>query len=260
MICCIISIIRPGGLEHVEGKWFVRCYLRDCVSRQMRSTHIVTLMLLLKVGSLFLRAQVSLLTVRVTWLTLRVRHCMKLSLVRNLVIPPTVLKILVLWLMMAGLTQVSFLAFEVQNTLSYWDGSSWSASTPGSEALTIADVLGTSTTTVTDYSITNPIGLVDQADAEGGVHSHLDFEINLAAASGAYLLELALVGFSDQALTNLIVPASDSFFIVFNYGMDEEIFEAGVDALGVSEVPLPAAWLFLASGLGTLALGRRVKK
>jgi hypothetical protein len=152
-----------------------------------------------------------------------------------------------------------YLAFEVVNTLSYWDGINWSSSTAGSESLLVADVLGTTTTTVTGSSIINAIGLVDQADAEGGVHSHLDFEIDLAAASGAYLLELALLGFSDQALTDLIVPASGSFFIAFNYGMDEELFEAGVDALGVSEVPLPAAWLFLASGVGALLLGRRLK-
>ena len=151
-----------------------------------------------------------------------------------------------------------YLAFEVINTLSYWDGTTWSASTSGSESLLITDVLGT-TTTVTDALITHSIGLIDQADAEGGVHSHLDFEIDLTAASGAYLLELALLGFSDQALTNQIASTSDSFYIAFNYGMDEALFETGIDALGVSEVPLPATWLLFASGLGSLLLRRRVK-
>lgn len=152
-----------------------------------------------------------------------------------------------------------YLAFEVVNTLSYWDGLSWSASTPGSESLFITDVSGTATTAVTDTLISNPIGLIDQADAEGGVHSHLDFEIDLAAAAGAYLLEVTLLGFSDQALTNQIVSASDSFYIAFNYGLDDAIFETGIDALGVTEVPVPAAWIFLTSGLGMLLLGRRIK-
>ncbi len=151
-----------------------------------------------------------------------------------------------------------YLAFGVVNTLQYWDGTSWSAATPGTESLFITDALG-AITEITDTAITNPTGLVDQADVDGGVHSHLDFEIDMSAASGAYLLELALLGFSDQALTNQIVPNSESFFIAFNYNLDEEIFEAGIDALGVSEVPLPAAWLFLASGLGSLLLGRRIK-
>jgi hypothetical protein len=152
-----------------------------------------------------------------------------------------------------------YLAFEAVNTLSYWNGTSWSASTAGSESLFITDVSGTATTTVSDNTITNAIGLIDQADAEGGVHAHLDFEIDLAASPGAYLLELVLLGFSDSALTNEIVPASDSFYIAFNYGMDDALFETGIDALGVSEVPLPGAWLFLTSGIGMLLLGRRAK-
>lgn len=157
-------------------------------------------------------------------------------------------------------TPGDFLAFDVVNTLSFWDGASWLTSTPGSETLSITDVVGTSTTTVSDSLITNSLGLIDQSDGDGGVHTHLEFLIDSNATAGTYLLEFILRGFSDSGLTNEAYTASDSVFIAFNFGLTEESFETSIDALGVTAaVPVPAAWLFLASGLGALVMGRRLK-
>ena len=147
------------------------------------------------------------------------------------------------------------LGFEVQSVLNFWDGVSWEAT--GSDSVSLIDTLD-ETTTVSATGIINPVGVIDEADSEGGVHTHIDFAINESAATGAYLVELVLKGFTDATLTNSFT-ASDSIFIAFNYGLDEEAYELSVDALGISEVPVPAAWLFLASGLGALVLGRRVK-
>ena len=147
------------------------------------------------------------------------------------------------------------LGFEVQSVLNFWDGVSWEAT--GSDSVSLIDTLAV-TTNVSATGIVNPVGIIDEADAEGGVHTHIDFAINESAATGAYLVELVLKGFTDATLTNSFT-ASDSIFIAFNYGLDEEAYELSVDALGISEVPVPAAWLFLASGLGALVLGRRAK-
>ena len=147
------------------------------------------------------------------------------------------------------------LGFEVQSVLNFWDGISWEAT--GSDSVSLIDTLN-AVTTVSATGIVNPIGIIDEADAEGGVHTHIDFAINDSAATGAYLVEFVLKGFTDATLTNSFT-SSDSIFVAFNFGLDEEAYELSVDALGISEVPVPAAWIFLASGLGALVLGRRAK-
>ena len=149
----------------------------------------------------------------------------------------------------------NILGFEVQSVLTYWDGVNWAAT--GSDSISITDTLN-NVTTVSASSIVNAVGVIDEADPEGGVHTHIEFEINESAASGAYLLEFVLQGFTDVTLANNFA-SSDTIFVAFNYGLDEEDFELSVDALGVAAVPVPAAWIFLASGLGSLLLGRRAK-
>lgn len=152
-----------------------------------------------------------------------------------------------------------FLAYEATGTLQFWDGIAWGSTT---ETLTIVDnAAATANTLITSLGVTNALGYIDAADPEGGVHTHIpSFSVDEFAASGAYLIEMALRGFSDAALTNGIYNPSDSFFIAFNYGMDEELFEAGIDALGVAAVPVPAAGLLMASALGCMTVLRRAKK
>ena len=75
---------------------------------------------------------------------------------------------------------------------------------------------------------------------------HPIFSINEASPSGSYLLEFTAVmdGYTD----------SDSFWIVFNLGMDDEEFEGTVEWVEDNLVPAPGALALL--GLAGLA-GRR---
>jgi len=76
-------------------------------------------------------------------------------------------------------------------------------------------------------------------------------------ATSAYAEPHAHAGDVDSVFEDGVIAVETG--IAFNYGLDEEAYELSVDALGISEVPVPAAWLFLASGLGALVLGRRAK-
>ena len=75
---------------------------------------------------------------------------------------------------------------------------------------------------------------------------HPIYSINPAADAGSYLLEFTAVmdGFT----------SSDSFWIVFNLGMDDEEFEGTVEWVEDNLVPAPGALALL--GLTGLA-GRR---
>ncbi len=154
-----------------------------------------------------------------------------------------------------SLTPGQVLGYQILNPLSFWDGTNWISTTPGSETITISDSVG-APTVVSDSSIIEALGFIEYAGADGGVSdTHLDFEISNPATTGAYLLELVLVGYEADLTTNLNIT-SDTFFIAFNFGMDEEDYEASIDAL--APVPVPAAWLLMLSGLAPLAL-RRLK-
>ena len=157
-----------------------------------------------------------------------------------------------------GLTPGDFFALEAVGNLQFFDGTSFTATT-GTEAISIFGNAGP-TTVVDGSSILNPFAIVETATAAGLIDDeHVDFEIN-GAAAGTYLIEFVLSAFTDLSGTTPAVDSSDSFFIAFNFGLDEEIFESAVDSLGIaSEVPVPAAWVFLASGLGSLVAGRRLR-
>ena len=81
--------------------------------------------------------------------------------------------------------------------------------------------------------------IIAQADSFGEIHAHIDFTL-AGGALGAYGVMLSLA--TDQAGVADSLP----FAILFNNGLEEDLFEAGVEALNAQVVPLPAAaWLFL---------------
>lgn len=77
---------------------------------------------------------------------------------------------------------------------------------------------------------------------------HPIFSIDSAAASGSYLLEFTM------AMDGL--QTSDSFWIVFNFGMDDEDFEATVEWAESNIVPVPGV-LAIFTVAGASLAGRR---
>ena len=157
----------------------------------------------------------------------------------------------------SGLSQTNVLAYEATGTLQFWDNGAWTAS---SDTLTIVDNSVLANTLIGGVSVSNPLGVISFADDEGGVHSHItSFGLNAGAASGAYMIELVVKGFasfdtSTGALGADLGIDSDAFFIAFNHGLDDEVFEGIVEA---AAVPVPAAVWFFASALGAMGAIRR---
>ena len=139
------------------------------------------------------------------------------------------------------------LGFEGLGPLQFWNGSQWTVPV-GGESIEVIDVLS-DRYFFDALSSPSGVGFVDAADPEGGIHSHVEFEIGAGAGtptSGAYLIELALSGYEADQITQAYAD-SESFFIAFNLGMDEVAFEASIDAL--ASIPLPAGLPLMLSGM-----------
>ena len=76
---------------------------------------------------------------------------------------------------------------------------------------------------------------------------HPFWSVNSDAANGAYLVELtaAMAGYE----------TSESFYVVFNLGLEEDDYEASVDWVAGNLVPAPGVLALL--GMGGLAVRRR---
>ncbi len=138
------------------------------------------------------------------------------------------------------------IGFNVLGPLLFWDGEEMTTPTVGLELWWAGGqhvtVTGTSTGGVAGFSLGG-------ATEEGGAfHEHFVFEIAESAPLGAYgvLLELTPAGTST-------FTKSDPFLIVFNRGLGEVAFEAGVDAMvEITAVPEPSS--IALAGLGALGL------
>jgi len=158
-----------------------------------------------------------------------------------------------------GFNLGEILAFNVVGPLQYWDGSSWGTASTGladSGTVSIFDAQ-LNTFDVSGASVLEGLVAVGDADVDGEVHQHIEFSINAAAATGSYLFEIALFGY-DSLFGTELYDANEPVYITLNNGLSEVAFESSVDAFA-NPVPVPAAWLFMASALGSLFLGRRSK-
>lgn len=152
------------------------------------------------------------------------------------------------------------LAFEITDTLWKWNGTGWDT-TGFNEYIEVTDVLS-NVVTVSDALGLNETGLVDAFDSEGGLHSHVEFEIGTTGlgdpGDGAYLLEMLFFGLESDQTTETYNP-SNSFLIAFHLNeggtFDEEDFEGAISTL----VPVPAAGWLMASALAAMSWFRRRK-
>lgn len=149
----------------------------------------------------------------------------------------------------------NWLRFQGLGSLKFWDGSIWSNTVPNGEYIEIEDALG-NTTTFTTSGVSNPIGVIDQLDSGGDLHSHLDMTIKNASnvkggSIGAYWIMMELFETAPDSL-DPVSMASAPFSIIFNRGLGHEAFETAVSA-----VPVPSAvWLFGSALMGLLSARR----
>lgn len=140
------------------------------------------------------------------------------------------------------------ISYNVLDNLYYWNPTTQAFADPGLATITIDNAIASDTMVGAGTGIQIPGGVIGQAGSLGDFHSHVDFELSSSAAFGAYglLLELA----TDQAG----IANSDSFFVVFNYGVDETTFD--LMALPAFEqvlaVPEPSSLVLSSFGIALL--------
>lgn len=156
----------------------------------------------------------------------------------------------------SGFQGGSLLAFTGLETLSYWDGTSWSSAVPGGVTVTVEDVLGVPTI-FSATGVANPTGFVGQFAANGSEHDHLPFIVTTGAAVGAYSITLQLFSQASTSDSTPLYAASDPFRLVFNRGLSAADFNAAIHSL-TAPVPLPAAaWLLISGLMGMGVVVRR---
>lgn len=146
------------------------------------------------------------------------------------------------------------LYYTAVGSLSFWNGTSWSAAAvPAGVSLRVNGNLGEETFWTASGISGDTTGLIGQAGSNGKVHEHLDLTVVGSGRTtvGAYLIQLQ-VGASGYG-------ASDPFYIALNRGLSDAAFEGAVHAL-TSPVPEPSTWLMTFAGLGAVALVRRQRR
>ena len=117
-----------------------------------------------------------------------------------------------------------------------------------------------------DGSTVGPVsgsGFIGQAGAGGDVHTHIDFNLAPqsldASAYGAYGLLVGLTSIEADGMTPTGIADSDSFYLVFNFGLTEPDFEEAVGAFA-SQVPEPSSLVLMGTAAGILGLFRRRRR
>jgi len=186
------------------------------------------------------------------------------------------------------------LRYHARGTLTYWNPGldMWQSSTPNDErirlfgGLDVQTVISTDrshckglliciprevsstvttegSTLFTDTGVQGASGLIiDNTAANGSLHAHLDWFIELpggqrSGAVGAYLVEMQVTANGLQA--------SDPFFIMFNRGLDNARFGKALGAMILpppvpEPVPLPGAMGLLGAAVAVLGAGLRRRR
>ena len=88
------------------------------------------------------------------------------------------------------------------------------------------------------------------------IDSHVDFILSSGAADGVYGLLLNIE--SDNLSGELTSNTSEAFWVLFNNGLSEEVFENAVGNFEATAVPEPTACIFAPVALVALLKRRRV--
>ncbi|MEM7083032.1 MAG: thrombospondin type 3 repeat-containing protein [Pseudomonadota bacterium] len=130
--------------------------------------------------------------------------------------------------------QGEILTYSATNALQFWDGANWINAVPDNERVVITDILG-SQSLIETSGVTNASGFVDAADSSGGIHTHIDFEVENTLgvgdpSAGAYLIQFKLFGVASDQVTQ-VYDDSAPIMIAFNLGLSDSDFDVAVDAL-----------------------------
>ena len=148
-----------------------------------------------------------------------------------------------------GILPNDLISYNVLGPLRYHDGADFAptaATISGDDQPNFGTVVISSATTAAD----GLGGVIGQANGSGDFHSDPGWFGSLPLATGAYgvLLDLET---DAPGIAN-----SDPFYLVFNYGLDEQAFEGAVGQFA-SIIPEPASLAIAAAGGGLLLTGRR---
>lgn len=155
----------------------------------------------------------------------------------------------------AGINAGNLIGFNLLDNLFYWDGSQ--VASPGDATITIAGAGGSADAVVSATSgmqladFTVPANLLGQAGSDGDFHVDPGFTISDGAPAGGYGLIFSLSSNDAGGIGD-----STPFGIFLNFGLEEEMFEAGVDSFAAS-VPEPSSILLLMFSLVGLSVFRR---
>jgi len=140
-----------------------------------------------------------------------------------------------------GLPEGGVFSLNIANSLGRWNGSGFDAA---GDTFMSVNYLGNTVDTLSGGSL--DFVVADDYD----YHPFYSLESTGTIENGAYLMELT------ASMADL--QTSESFYVVFNLGLDEEAYEASVEWVENNIVPAPAA-LPLLGAMGLGAVRRRRK-
>lgn len=115
-----------------------------------------------------------------------------------------------------GIGAGDIISYNILDNLYFWSLATEDFDTPGSASIDIDNAVGPNTLVTATSGAIIPGGAIGQADGVGEFHSHVGFTISAGAPLGAYGLLMELVTDASG------IAESNPFFIVFNYGLDED--------------------------------------
>lgn len=130
-------------------------------------------------------------------------------------------------------TPGNWLRFQPVGQLLYWDGTQWSEVVPNGERIEITDALS-NTALFSASGVSEAAGVIGEIDSNGGLHTHLSFNIFDASnmpngSEGAYRIQFRLFESLPQSNTSVSI-ATSPIAVVLNRGLETEDFELAASA------------------------------